>query len=95
MSKKLMIAALAALATGSAIANDAYSALDADQSGAISQTEAAALPGLTEQWNTLDSDTNGELSVEEFSQFEMTDAPAMEAPAAAIEAPATEASAAE
>jgi len=82
MSKKLLIAALAALATGSAIANDAYSALDTDQSGAISQVEAAALPGLTEQWNTLDADTNGELSVEEFSQFEMTDVPATEAPAA-------------
>ena len=85
---KLLIAALAALATGSAIANDAYSALDADQNGAISQTEAAALPSLTEQWNTLDSDTNGELSVEEFSQFEMTDAAATEAPA--TEAPAAE-----
>lgn len=82
MSKKLLIAALFALASSVVVAGDAYSALDADQSGAISEAEAAALPGLTEQWVTLDADANGELSVEEFAKFETSEipAPAMDAP---------------
>lgn len=73
MSKKLLIAALAAMASSVAIADGAYSTLDADQSGSISEAEAAALPGLTEQWTALDTDTNGELSVEEFAKFETSD----------------------
>lgn len=76
MSKKLLIIALAAMASTAAIADGAYSTLDADQSGAISEAEAAALPGLTEQWTALDADTNGELSVEEFAKFETTEVPA-------------------
>lgn len=83
MSKKLIIATLAALFSTVAVAGDAYSALDADKSGSISEAEAAALPGLTEQWKTLDADANGELSVEEFAKFETSEipAPAMDAPA--------------
>ena len=83
MSKKLLIVALAALASTAVVAGDAYSALDADKSGAISEAEAAALPGLTDQWKTLDDDANGELNVEEFAKFETSEipAPAMEMPA--------------
>ncbi|MCF6235084.1 MAG: calmodulin [Gammaproteobacteria bacterium] len=76
MTNKLLILALAIAASGTAIAGDAYSALDADNSGAISLSEAAALPGLTEQFNVLDVDVNGKLSAEEFAKFEMAEAEA-------------------
>jgi hypothetical protein len=78
MSKKIIFAALAALASGFAVAGDAYTALDADKNGAISQAEAAALPGLADQWATLDADSSGELSVEEFAKFEATEMKAPE-----------------
>lgn len=73
MIRSLLIAALAALASTAVIAGDTYSALDADNSGGISEAEAAVLPGLTEQWTTLDADANGELSMEEFAKFETMD----------------------
>lgn len=76
MSKKLLIAVLATMATSTVIASEAYSALDADKSGTISEAEAAALPGLTEQWKTLDADASGDLSMEEFARFETTEVPA-------------------
>ncbi len=77
MSKKLLIIALA-LASSAVIASETYSALDTDSSGAISEAEAAALPGLTEQMNTLDVDASGELSMEEFARFETYEIPATE-----------------
>lgn len=80
MSKKLLIVALAALASGAVIAGDTYSTLDIDKNGAISEAEAAALPGLTEQMITLDVDASGELSLEEFARFETFKIPAIEAP---------------
>jgi hypothetical protein len=73
MFNKLVIATLAALASTVVIAGDAYSALDVDKSGAISEMEASVLPGLTDQWKTLDGDANGELSVEEFAKFETSE----------------------
>lgn len=93
---KLLTAVVFALTSGAAIAaDDAYTALDADQNGSISAAEADAMPALKDKWNTLDVDANGELSVEEFAQFETTEVevPATEeAPAAqtATEAPAAE-----
>ena len=60
MIRSLLIASLAALASTAVIAGDTYSALDADNSGGISEAEAAVMPGLTEQWTTLDTDANGE-----------------------------------
>jgi len=79
MKKTYLVASLAMMASSVAFAGGTYSALDADKSGAISQDEAAAMPGLTEQWTTLDVDANGELSIEEFARFE-TSAPEMSAP---------------
>ncbi len=79
MTKKLLIIALATMASGIVIAgDDAYSVLDADKNGSISKTEAAALPGLTEQFAYLDTDVNDELSVEEFARFEASEVPASE-----------------
>ncbi len=74
MINKSMILALSIAASGAAIAGDAYSALDTDGSGSISIYEAAALPGLTDQFAILDADTNGELSVNEFAKFEAPEA---------------------
>ena len=70
MSKKLLIVALAVLASSVVVAADAFTALDVDNSASISQAEAVALPSLTEQWKALDADGNGELSIEEFSKYE-------------------------
>ena len=81
MSKKLLIIALAAL-TYSVVAAadvfktaDAFKTIDADRSGSISTDEATVLPGLTEQWTALDTDANGELSVEEFAKFQVPKVP--------------------
>lgn len=83
MFNKLLIAVSFALTSGVVVAGGAYSALDADGSGAISKAEATVLPSLTEKWEALDADSNGELSVEEFAQFEISDiAPVTDAPAA-------------
>ena len=70
MSKKLLIVALAVLASSVAVAGDTFKALDVDNNGSISQAEAVALPSLAEQWKALDADENGELNVEEFSKYE-------------------------
>lgn len=71
MSKKLLIVALAVLASSVVIAGDAFTALDVDNSGTISQVEATALPSLADQWKALDTDENGELSAEEFSKYKV------------------------
>lgn len=70
MPKKYLLATLAILASSSVLAGDAYTKLDADKSGSISVEEAAALPGLSDQWKTLDADADGTLNVEEFARFE-------------------------
>jgi hypothetical protein len=75
MNKKLMIAIVASMFSSISFGADVYTALDADQNGTISKVEATALPELSKQWATLDSDTNGELTVEEFAQFETLDIP--------------------
>ena len=74
MSKKLLIVALAVLASSVAVAGDAFKTLDIDNSSSINQAEAVALPSLAEQWEALDADGNGELNVEEFSKYETKEA---------------------
>ena len=71
MSKKLLLVALAVLVSSVVIASDAFTTLDVDNSGTISMAEAGALPSLADLWEALDSDGNGELSVEEFSKYEV------------------------
>ncbi len=82
MSKLLLTVALMALTSSIVIANEVYTALDADKSGTISQAEADALPSLSEKWKDLDADANGELSTEEFAKFETMEiqAPEMKTP---------------
>jgi hypothetical protein len=69
MSKKLLIVALAVLASSVVVAGDEFTTLDVDNSGSISQAEAAALPSLLEQWTVLDVDENGELNADEFAKY--------------------------
>ena len=80
MPKKYLLATLAILASSSVIAGDAYTKLDADNSGSISVAEAAALPGLTDQWKTLDANADGSLNVEEFARFETMEIKKIKAP---------------
>lgn len=71
MNRKLVFAALLTLASGTALAaDDAFKKADADQSGTISKKEATALPGLSDQWNNYDLNTDGQLDEAEFSRFE-------------------------
>lgn len=73
MSQKLLFAAIVTLASGAAFADDhAFKQADTDQNGTISKQEAAALPGLSEQWDTYDLNTDGELDEVEFARFELT-----------------------
>lgn len=77
MKKVLAIAAL--LATGSVFAGPLMDSMDTDKSGTINADEAAAMPSLVDQFNTLDGDADGQLSPAEFAPFEAsvppTDAP--------------------
>lgn len=72
MSQKLTLAALALLVSGVAFAadKDMYSSLDANQDGAISQEEAAAMPGLNDKWAELDANADGVLDQAEFAKME-------------------------
>ena len=78
MIKSLFLVLVAAMFSTTVIAGDTYTALDVDNSGSISEAEAAALPGLTDQWTTLDADANGELTMEEFARFETSEIKAPE-----------------
>ena len=71
MEQKLIFATLVTLASGAAFADDTFKQADADQSGTISKQEAAALPGLSETWETYDLNSDGELDTVEFARFEL------------------------
>jgi hypothetical protein len=49
---------------------DSFNKLDKDKDGYISQQEAKDNKKLTEQWDTVDADANGQLEMSEFSAFE-------------------------
>lgn len=72
MYKKLALSALALLVSSVAVAGDQmYRDLDADQNGKISPDEAAAMPGLTDQWTRLDTNADGMLDQAEFAKMEV------------------------
>lgn len=71
MSKKLMIVAVAILASSTVFAGNTFTTLDVDKNNTISEAEVAALPSFVAQWKALDVDENGELSVEEFAKYEV------------------------
>ncbi|MET0089754.1 MAG: hypothetical protein ABW068_06985 [Candidatus Thiodiazotropha sp.] len=71
--KTLKQAALALAAAGflsSAIAEDAFSALDANGDGSISSEEATANEMLYNGWETADTNQDGTVDAAEFSAFE-------------------------
>ena len=48
-----------------------YRDLDINEDGAISQEEAAALPGLNGKWDELDVNSDGVLDAAEFAKLEV------------------------
>ncbi len=76
--KSLKQAALALAAAGfltSAIAEDAFSALDTNGDGAISSEEASANDMLYKGWETADTNQDGTVDAAEFSAFEAKSMP--------------------
>lgn len=53
------MAAMIVMVSNVAISGDALKIIDIDNSGTISTTEAASMPSLVKQWDTLDSGANG------------------------------------
>ncbi len=47
-----------------------FNALDVNQDGTLSATEAAASPELSQNWSDIDKDENGAIDEAEFSAFE-------------------------
>ena len=73
MFRKLTLAVLTLLVSSVAIAVDQglYRDLDINEDGAISQDEAAALPGLSSKWDELDVNSDGMLDAAEFAKLEV------------------------
>jgi len=63
----------AALISSVAVAGDnmTYKDVDANQDGKISPQEAAAMPGLSDQWTALDANADGMLDQAEFAKMEV------------------------
>lgn len=47
-----------------------FADVDKDMSGDISEAEAKEVPGLSDQWSTLDTSKDGKLDSAEFAAFE-------------------------
>lgn len=73
MTKKIMTLLFASLAAAAVIAAESQTdvALDTDNNGTLSREEAKAVPGLSEQWDTLDANKDGQLDPAEFAKFEV------------------------
>lgn len=68
--KKLLILGLCLVASTAALADDElFAKLDADSNGLISISEAAADSDVSAQFAELDTNTDGFLSAEEFTQY--------------------------
>ena len=75
MNAKCRVATMIMIFSGIACAADdpqaAYAAADTDQNGVITEAEADNVPGLTEQWNEIDANQDGQIDVAEFARFEV------------------------
>ncbi len=72
MNKKIIIATIATFVSTFAItanASNIFSKLDIDGNGSLDKKEASYMPSLDSQWDALDADTNGKLSVNEFAKY--------------------------
>ncbi|MFC4700725.1 EF-hand domain-containing protein [Glaciecola siphonariae] len=72
LSKKLTALSLSLMFVASVMvqanaSEELFTALDLDQSGTISQTEASAHSGLSALFNEVDADSDGEITYAEFA----------------------------
>jgi hypothetical protein len=69
--KKILFPLMAFVATAAVIAaeNQPATGFDIDNNGTLSMEEAKAVPGLSEQWEALDVNQDGQLDAAEFSKF--------------------------
>ena len=70
-SAVLAFAATGAIAEGTQSHEDLFNQIDANGDGVIDFDEAAASVALSDQFEMLDEDGSGDLSLEEFQNFEM------------------------
>jgi Ca2+-binding EF-hand superfamily protein len=66
MINKILIASFLAFVATSSFASD-FSALDADQDGLVSKDEASVSPTVTQQWDMLDVNQDGNLDPTELA----------------------------
>jgi hypothetical protein len=82
MKKQILSAVLTTLISSTALAGSStfipFNDLDANKDDGLSAAEAGALPGISEQWETLDIDADGKLTRAEYANYQMP------APAAGI-----------
>lgn len=72
MNSKIMTILFACMAAAAVVAaeNSTEAVLDSNNDGLLSQEEGRAVPGLGEQWETLDVNGDGKLDAAEFARFE-------------------------
>ncbi len=79
MKNQILVASLAGMISLSAFAGESasipFNDLDIDKNDALSSDEVSALPGMTEQWSSLDADQDGQLNRGEYTGYS-TPAPA-------------------
>lgn len=75
MKKHILGAVLTSLVCATAVAGDSafipFNDLDANKDDGVSAAEAGALPGISEQWSTLDIDADGKLTRAEYANYQM------------------------
>ena len=67
MNTRIALATVILLASGAAAAADAFTELDTDGNGLLSADEASKMPGLIDQWKSLDVNEDGNLDAKEFT----------------------------
>jgi hypothetical protein len=73
MKKQILSAAIITVICSAALAEDSvaipFNDLDSDSNNTLSTTEASTLPDIAEQWNALDSNSDGKLNRDEYSGY--------------------------
>ena len=75
MKKHILGVAFTTLISSTVLAQDGafitFNDLDSNRDDGLSAAEAGALPDISAQWSTLDTDTDGKLSRAEFADYQM------------------------
>lgn len=75
MKKHILSAVITSLVSVTAVAGDSafipFNDLDANKDDGVSAAEAGALPGISEQWSTLDIDADGKLTRAEYANYQL------------------------